>query len=163
MVWKAGRGTTATWGIGSAMNSDVQRGVTLLELMVVLAILALGIAAFPIAMGNLSASRAAESLGAQFASKLGQARAKSVVDGARVSVPADAGALSTGSGGLLSRRAGSTVLRYKDIDGVDSESIEFYPDGSSSGGVLTIEYRDRRVELRISGLTGRITQRQSRT
>lgn len=143
-------------------NSRHQRGFTLVELVVVLALLALayGLAA-PALTRAVGGGELRVAMG-ELALALNQARAGAVVGGApqRFTVDGLAGAYGQGQ----ARRAlpASLTIAAAVPDALRSSAhvaaIDFFPDGSSTGGRIVVSARDGgRSALAVDWLTGRVT------
>lgn len=140
---------------------DAQCGYTLLELLVVLAIISLLLSLF----GGMTAHRhAVESPIFQaelIESDLVRARSTAMMQGNPIDV--------VFSAGLRSWRVGATVekslpegvdltLRTAAVAGLleDQNLIRFFPNGSSSGGEITLSHGGQSAAIKIDWLTGRI-------
>ena len=142
--------------------SRAMRGVTLLELLIVLSIMAfVGAIAYPRFAGGVSTTEL-KSAARQFAAALRLARSEAlstrrdsfvIIDVERrvfridrepreIALPKDAELkLFTAQSDLASDKVGS---------------IRFYADGGSNGGRLTIASGERRYEVDVDWLTGRV-------
>ncbi len=145
----------------SSTSSRRQRGFTLVELVVVLALLALayGLAA-PALTRGIGGGELRVTM-SDLAMALNQARSGAVVGGApqRFTVDGLAGAYGQGQ----SRRflPGSLTIAAAVPDALRSSAhiaaIDFFPDGSSTGGRIVISSRDGgRSVLAVDWLTGRV-------
>lgn len=138
------------------------RGFTLLEVLIVLAIM--GLIAGLIVGGrpggssgvNLSTSAAA------LASVLREARAQAIAQGRPVVMQLDVKTRRYGVGRALDRAlpAGMTVALLTGRDDIvvpGQGRIRFFPDGSSTGGRITIESTAGRMVVGIDWLSGRVS------
>ncbi len=132
-----------------------QAGFTLVELLVVLAIIALLIAAAPILMQ--SALPGARSLAAAraLAQELRQTRGQAIAGGNATAIRFDAAQqiylLEPGD----RPRALPRTIRFS-LPAQAATQIGFYPDGSSSGGTVFVGDGALRHRVSIDWLTGRI-------
>jgi general secretion pathway protein H len=144
------------------MSDGGQHGFTLLEMVCVLAIVAMLMAVIlPLVPRQTSKARL-QAYALQAASLLKSDRAVSVRSGVRVDTQIDA------PGRLIRSGAGSAAIQVP--DDVDFEAllprscnqrpvfstISFFPDGLSCGGAIALSRADLRLEIRINWLTGRV-------
>lgn len=134
-----------------------ERGFTLLELLVVLVVMSLVIAAVPIVMSGGLAGLELKAAAREVADTLRHARGRAIalnddvvfaIDGATGRYAVTPG----GRGGVLAEGTEVSV-RPESAAG----AVRFFPDGGSTGGRVTISRDGRRYELRIDWLTGQIT------
>ncbi len=143
-----------------------QAGFTLLELLVVLAIAGLTLTVVPPlfsnAMPTLTIRGAAHDLALELNRTRGQAITRNLTQEIRLLpeqrlyiagekssrhvLPEDV-KLSVENGILLDELSGEQAVR-------------FFPDGSASGGVISLSNEQRRYELEINWLTGRVLTRE---
>ena len=116
-------------------------GFTLLELLVVLAILGVVLLVLPPGLGVLPGARLHASA-RLLADRLRTARRLAIESGHPQSVPLD----------TIMHPAGSTLLLAP-----PGAAIRFYADGSASGGRIEIAYGTRSYPVLIDPLTGRVT------
>jgi general secretion pathway protein H len=162
MVGKAVTGKTGTSRAGSRRWSA---GFTLLEILVVLAILGLAIAlAVPVisrAMPSLELKTTARSV----AAALREARGLAIADNREVVVTVDLDnrLLSTGSGGKavgLGRHLGiSLYTAAEELIDAGAGSIRFFPDGTSTGGRVRVFLADRKYDVVVNWITGGVSIR----
>ena len=140
----------------------MQRGVTLLELLIVLVIMAI-VAAFTIPMfgGPVSTSELRASA-RQLAAGLRLARSEAVserretflvldVAGKRFKVDRD-----PQEHALPSRVELKLFTAQNDLVSDNVGAIRFYPDGGSNGGRITIASGSRKFDVDVDWLTGRV-------
>jgi len=137
------------------------RGVTLLELMIVLVIIAI-VSAVAIPIVSSSSNAEMRSAARQLASGLRLARSEAVsqrretflvidLAGRRFKVDRDAKEYP------LPRNVELKLFTaQKDLVDDKVGSIRFYPDGGSNGGRITLGSGDRKYEVDVDWLTGRV-------
>ena len=138
-------------------------GFTLLELLVVLAIAA-GIAALVMPqLSNAIALFELKSGARQLASALQAARGRAIARDGEVSVIVDVEKRMYRTTGVSEVLPVSPELILK-LETADSEvlndqvgAIRFFPDGSSTGGRLTLSAGSKRYVVSVNWLTGRVT------
>jgi general secretion pathway protein H len=138
------------------------RGVTLLELLIVLAIMALGAALVVPMLGSGVSNTELRSAARQLASGLRLARSEAVaqrretflvldVAGRRFKVDRDIQEHALNKGIEL-----KLFTAQKDLVDDKVGSIRFYPDGGSNGGRITVASGERKYEVDVDWLTGRV-------
>ncbi len=136
------------------------RGFTLIELLVVLAILVGLGAAFPLAWERLSPVRQLQVSTARLRSDLSWLRSQAMQSNTitALSVAADGHAYSFGSD--HSRELpGAVRMQLLAPDGTAVPPLlRFFPDGSSSGGALRLVRDGRIATLRVSALSGGLSE-----
>ena len=156
------------WGLGSVFNVEespgpgTQLGVTLLELLIVIALMAvIASLALPMLGGGLSTSELRASA-RQLASGLRLARSEAVserreaflvldVAGKRFKVDRDAQVHT-----LPSRVELKLFTAQNDLVNESVGSIRFFPDGGSNGGRITVASGARKFDIDVDWLTGRV-------
>ena len=134
-----------------------ERGFTLVELLVVLAVMSLAIAAVPIVMSGGISGLQLKAAARDVANALRHARGRAIAlnDEVVFSIDGDSGryVVTPGErGGVLAE--GTEVIVRPDATAGD---VRFFPDGGSTGGWLTISKDQRRYDVRIDWLTGQVT------
>ncbi|HLZ67811.1 MAG TPA: GspH/FimT family pseudopilin [Aliidongia sp.] len=139
-----------------------ERGFTLIEMIVVLAILSLVLvmvaARGPLGLHTLTARAAANELASGFR----QARARAVADNRPVAVSIDLAAHNWRIGAdrptALPRDLNIAVLTVagQTVGGTTAD-IRFLPDGSSTGGRVELKDGRRRMRIGIDWLNGRVS------
>ena len=137
-----------------------ERGFTLVELLVVLAILALVVTLMPPFLAG-GQSRAELSTGArEIAAALRETRSLAIRQGRSAAFVVD-GAAGTfrAAGGARERRL-PVGLRLSLLtlanERLDAGVIRFFGDGSSTGGSVSIVQGERRSDVTVDWLTGRV-------
>jgi general secretion pathway protein H len=138
-------------------------GFTLLELMVVLAILALAVAIVP---ANLMKGTGAQSLKADvrmLISGLRYARTKAIASNMPVALVVDPRDMHLSIDGTQQIGALSRTTTFGAMDeqhllqaGAPA-TVQFFPDGGSSGGELILSYRQDVYRVSINWLTGAVS------
>jgi general secretion pathway protein H len=131
-------------------------GFTLLELLVVLAIMVLLAGAWPFAAPRLFPAQQLRNEGQTLISVLRSARMTARVSGIPQSIELlDAG--DAYQAGLEAHKlANGIVARIREADNTPAPaSVIFYPDGSSTGGVIDLALPNRTVSVEVGKLTGR--------
>jgi general secretion pathway protein H len=134
--------------LGAGLNQRAQTGFTLLEMIVVLAILGLAlglvISRGPMHSARLDADVAARELTAA----LRLARGRAIAEDRPVAVALAANSYLVD---------GSAVHRVPvDVTLAGNAAIRFAPDGSSSGGTIVVQAAASRVTIGVDWLTGRV-------
>lgn len=143
------------------MTSRSEAGFTLIEVLVVLAIvgLALGLVAVRGASGNRTMALEAAAMG--LAEDLRQARSQAIYANAPVRLMLDLERRTWGLGnqrqhGLPPDVAVEFLTIASAVVGKGQAGIEFAPDGSSSGGTITLRDGGQVRRITIDWLTGRV-------
>ena len=135
-TWRA---ASADWPVSHAR--DRERGFTLVELLVVMTLLALA-STIVLPQFTSSTGPTARSQAVLMASKLRDARSQAIATARPVAVPIDAASIDAIG-----------------PDGRRLPEILFFPDGSSSGGLLTVEVNQRRAAVEVNDLNGAVRLR----
>jgi general secretion pathway protein H len=140
-----------------------QRGFTLVELLVVVGILALMMTLVPSILPGVQAKAELKAAAREVATALRDTRGRAIASGRAASF-----ILDVGGGGF---RAGGTGLSHHLPKSVrptlfttteerldeSSGTIRFFADGSSTGGGVRLAQGDRRYDVLVDWLTGRIS------
>lgn len=139
-----------------------QRGFTLLELLVVLALLAMVYALIP-PMITVGGSTTELKAGArQVAAGLRNARSQAIVSRDEVTLTLDVEARNFRLSGddkprNLPRQAQIGVYTAQgEVVDANTAAIRFYPDGSSTGGRVTLAMDERKFHVDVDWLTGQV-------
>lgn len=150
---------------GRVGTASPERGFTLLELLVVFALIGLVLAIVPVAYQKLHESVTYKSLVRDLIEQNAAARLQAMSSGTpaaleldfehrRFAVPPD----SRGGDWPEDYRL-EAVVASQDVTDERTARIRYYPDGSSTGGSIRVmRPNGEGVRLRIDWLTGRITQ-----
>lgn len=144
------------------MNDQFVKGFTLVELLLVITItiMALAVVAPNLSSGNQSSTL--KSAARDIASALRYARGKALTtqQEALLSINLEENTYQvTGKDKRykLSDEIDITLaVSQKEQDGVGEGSVRFFPDGSSSGGRITLEMGEFKQEVDINWLTGQV-------
>ena len=130
------------------MIQRAQRGFTLLEMIIVLVILGL-VLAIVAARGPMHSPRLdAEVAGRDLAGGLRLARARAIAVNRPISVAIAAGRFQIE--GMTPQALPANVAL------TGAPEIRFAPDGSSSGGSITVQAADVRIMISVNWLTGQV-------
>lgn len=143
------------------------RGFTLIEVLVVVAVLGLALALLAARGPQRSAALDLRGAAEQVAGSLRLARARAIASNRMVGVTFDAAARSVRldgtAPGVLPPGVGlSVTATFSDAGvgeapGTPVRAIRFAPDGSSTGGRVLLDGRGRRVQVGVDWLTGRVS------
>lgn len=138
------------------------RGFTLIELSVVLFILVLGLGVVGINIASGSHSAQLKAAARDIVSALRYARGQALISGQEVSVAINLGDNSY----FISSRAKeyrlpgdielTLVIAQDEFDADEVGQIRFYPDGSSSGGRITLEWGQSSYRIDVNWLSGKV-------
>ena len=142
-------------------SSAGQSGITLLELLVVLSLVSL-MAAFSVTLFSAGGERAKlKSCASEISSSLQIARSTAIADNRQVSLPFWSRQKEAQNGpGLALGCVEDEVQIFLSGLSANQDSlsvIAFYPDGSASGGIITLRAGERAASFRI-GVHGTIEQ-----
>lgn len=152
--------------LSTGSRAGAMAGFTLLELLVVIVIMALGMALVP---GMLAPGTDAQSLKIdlrQIVSGLRFARTRSIVLNTPVAMSIDVESRqlvidnSNETGRLHMTTAISLAVADQAWRGSHTGAIQFYPDGSSSGGEMLLSNDTARYRVVVDWLTGEVTEAQ---
>lgn len=137
----------------------VRRGYTLIEMLAVLAVVALVMAAIPPLRPD--SGLVVEAAARRIAAGLRQARGDAIGGNRQTVFEVDVDARTYAAGGPPQVLAPELSLRLVTAEGeLRSEgrgAIRFFPDGSSSGGRITVSRNERRVAVDVHWLSGKVT------
>jgi general secretion pathway protein H len=136
------------------------RGFTLVELLVVIAILALVMALIPPFLAGGQARAELSSSAREIAAALRETRSLAIREGRSEAFVVDGAAGAFRAGGAPARRVAAGLrlsLRTLANKRLDVGSIRFFGDGSSTGGSVTILQGERRSDVTVDWLTGRVS------
>jgi general secretion pathway protein H len=149
-------------GVALRANSVSARGVTLLELLIVLSIMAIVAAMVMPMFGSGVSSSEMKSAARQIAAGLRVARSDALVTRQEKRLTFDLEQRTFQVEGNPKQHALPKQLEMKlftaQRDLVDEKvgAIRFYPDGGSNGGRVTIAAGERKYEIDVDWLTGRV-------
>jgi general secretion pathway protein H len=135
-----------------------ERGFTLIELIVVLAIISLVLAIAVPRLGQGSGSHAAAATAHAVAAALRLSRNRAVAEDRPTRFVVEAGSYGLGGAGLLSPVPQGISLTLIDSDRIDAgHAIRFYPDGSSTGGGVALTAGTVRYDVLVDWLNGNVS------
>ena len=141
------------------------RGFTLLELLVVLALVALALALVPPMLSSGVPGAELKAAARDITAGLRETRSRAIARNTEVAFVVDVEARSFRVGGAAAPRAVpepillSLVTAQQEQTDETRGGIRFYPDGSSTGGRITLSHGDRSYDVTVDWLTGRISLR----
>jgi general secretion pathway protein H len=137
-------------------------GFTLIEVIVVLAVLSLGLAILALRGPPRSAALEIRAAAGEMAQALRLARAQSIARNAPVRVVLDPGRGAWAVDGAAARALPPGIvlaLRVAETEALGDRlgAIRFAPDGSSTGGTIELADGHRRLQIGVDWLSGRVT------
>ncbi len=153
--------------IGEVGQLHREAGFTLLEMIVVLAIMAMAIAFATSSISNSGGAVRLQPLAVRVAADLKLARADAISQNHPVEVEFDAKAHAYRIQGsrapvALPGSIGFSLATSREFSrSSDRAHLVFFPDGSSTGGRLTLTDRQTSITLAIDWLTGTVTARRA--
>lgn len=139
-----------------------QNGFTLLEVLVVLALLAMTYALIPPMINIGGSTTELKAVARQVAAGLRNARSQAIVSRSEATLILDVEARNfrlSGNDKLykLPRQAEIGVFTAQgEVIGDNIAAIRFYPDGSSTGGRVTLAMGSRKYDVDVDWLTGQV-------
>ena len=139
-----------------------QNGFTLLEVLVVLALLAMTYALIPPMINIGGSTTELKAVARQVAAGLRNARSQAIVSRSETTLTVDVEARNfrlTGNSKLfkLPHQAEIGVFTAQgEVMGENIAAIRFYPDGSSTGGRVTLAMGARKYDIDVDWLTGQV-------
>jgi general secretion pathway protein H len=131
------------------------RGFTLLELLVVLAIMVLLAGAWPFAAPRLFPTQQLRNEGQRLIAALRSARMTARIGG----VPQSLELLGAGDGYQTSSEPHQlptgVIAQIRNDANLRPAGVMFFPDGSSTGGVIDLKLPNRTVSVEVGKITGR--------
>ena len=163
---QAGMGGTAAVAAGSGTGAAGQRGMSLLEILLVMALIAAtGLLAAGILTGGLDRSEL-RSTAREIAAQLRFARTRAIATGTPQRFTVDPAARAwRGVGGEAGSWPASIDLRFtgareaQPAQGVGA--VVFFGDGASTGGRLQLRMRDAAWNIDVAWLTGEVSLRRA--
>lgn len=139
------------------------RGFTLLELLVVISVLAMALAIVPPMLTTATTSAEVKSAARELASALRHARSRAIARGQELAVTVNVRSRRYQITGMPGEHALPARLDLK-VYGDASESpdddtggIRFFPDGSSTGGRISVAGGQRSMLVEVDWLLGRVS------
>jgi general secretion pathway protein H len=137
------------------ISATGNRGFTLLELLVVLAIMVLLAGAWPFAAPRLFPTQQLRNEGQRLIASLRSARMTARVGG----VPQSLELLGAGDGYQANSEPHQlptgVIARMRNVEASRPLGVVFFPDGSSTGGVIDLVLPNRTVSVEVGKITGR--------
>jgi general secretion pathway protein H len=142
-------------------RSDADAGFTLIELVVVIAVIGLALALVSIRSTPVGAATHARAAAQEISSALRAARGEAVATNQRVAFTIDVNHRSYSWGGRspqgLPGDIGIALLTTQDQANGAVAQIRFYPDGSSTGGRVTIDGAGAVWWVGVDWISGRVS------
>ncbi len=141
------------------MVTPTRAGFTLVEMLVVLAILALVMAVMPPLLAGSQGRAELDAAARELAAALRETRSLAIRDGRSASFTLDAAHRFRAGGGQarsLPPSLGLALAAGDEAHAAPSGAIRFFADGSSTGGRLTLLSGERRTDVTVDWLTGRV-------
>lgn len=137
-------------------------GFTLVELLVVLSIIGLMIAIAMPTLSRLTPGLRLNAAAQDVASRVKAARREAMQQNRAMAVTIDLDARQVRVGSArpiqLDPRLGISLLTaVSELQGAGVGSIRFFPDGTSTGGRVSLRDADRRYDVVVAWLTGRVS------
>lgn len=141
------------------VRQTCQTGFTLLEILAVMLIIAIGMTVLLVGLNRGLDSRQGRGAAAELALAIRNARSVAILSGRSVALSFDLTHNTWQRTNNVPRPlpANMRVRVTAEALGDGSNLITFYPDGSSSGGNIVIENADRRWRIDVAWLTGLAT------
>ena len=139
---------------------EKQAGFTLVEMLVVLALIALAITiSLPYATKTGDA-RKLESLSSTIIAELRMSRAKAIAQNRKVSLAVDLNERTINSSPPITIPASINInlLTVQGQTPSNQFGFNFYPDGAASGGKIVLTLEERKQEIDVNWLTGAIVE-----
>ena len=139
------------------------KGFTLLELLVVLALLALALLLVPPMLSKGVPGAELKAAASEVAAGLREARSRAIARNSEVAFVVDVEARSFHFGATARPRVLaqgltlSLVTADSEQTGATRGSIRFFPDGASTGGRITLSLGERRYDVAVDWLTGQVS------
>jgi general secretion pathway protein H len=131
------------------------RGFTLLELLVVLAIMVLLAGAWPFAAPRLFPAQQLRNEGQRLIAALRSTRATARISGAPQSVELLGAGEAYQTSSEPHQLPTGVIARMRNVEALRPVGVKFFPDGSSTGGVIDFKLANRTVSVEVGKITGR--------
>ena len=133
------------------------RGFTLIELLVVIAVLAIAVAAVPVVMSGGFSGISLKATARAVADGLRYSRSQAIAHNDEVAfiIDAEAGRYAVVPGDHSGTLGGVSEVRV--FPEAAAGTIRFFPDGSSTGGRITLAKDRQQYHVSVDWLTGRIS------
>ncbi len=153
---------TGVRGTAFAGTTRPSRGFTLLELLVVLTLAAVLLATIPPLLSKGLSNAELRGAARQLAASLRFARSQAITKGEEAVLVLDVEQRRYRVQGMrrefhLPRELSVKIVTAEsEVSGSDTGTIRFFPNGSSTGGRVTVANEKRKVDVDVDWLTGRI-------
>ena len=144
------------------VRSAADMGFTLVELLVVLLIMSLLLVAVPLAFDRILPGLQVRSDARDLANTLREARSLAILGNREATVTVDVEERSYRLDGNAGQRhfSDGVVVTLEtaasEVTGTDTGRIRFFPDGTSTGGLVSLDQQGHQYEIEVDWLYGRV-------
>lgn len=145
-------------------NDIADAGISLVEMLVVLAIVAMAVALVAPNTSGPARTLELETIADDLATRLREARTRAIVRSAAVNVDFDVSAKRYAATGdtrpvQMPSDVGLTLTMARSVlTESGGARLTFFPDGSATGGDISLARANRRIDIKVVWLTGAVTR-----